>query len=89
MLCNIEKNLTTPYPFNRNVDDTYQITVQLSVWLTEQLVTVGSVTLRFYCIIINSVMTKKSESKVMMILGKKLNANKAMIFTMNTRKVII
>ena len=39
-------------------------------------------------IIINSVMTKKSESKVMMIM-EKLNANKAMIFTINTRKVII
>ena len=24
----IEKNLTTPYPFYRNFDDTYQITVQ-------------------------------------------------------------
>ena len=28
-LCDIEKNLTTPYPFYRNFDDTYQITVQL------------------------------------------------------------
>ena len=28
-LCDIEKNLTNPYPFYRNFDDTYQITVQL------------------------------------------------------------
>ena len=27
-LCNIEKNLTTPYPFYSNFDDTYQISVQ-------------------------------------------------------------
>ena len=28
-LCNIEVNLTTPYPFYSNFDDTYQISVQL------------------------------------------------------------
>ena len=28
-LCNIEVNLTTPYPFYSNYDDTYQISVQL------------------------------------------------------------
>ena len=28
-LCDIEKNLTNPYPFYRNFDDTYQIIVQL------------------------------------------------------------
>ena len=50
-LCNIEQNVITPYPFYSNFDDTnYQMTVHdLSVRLTEQSVTVVSITLRFDC----------------------------------------
>ena len=44
-LCNIEQNLIILYIFYSNFDDTYQI---FGIRLTEQFVTVGSITLRFY-----------------------------------------
>ena len=48
-LCKIEQNLITPYPLHAVLMMLTKYLFNFSVWLTEQSVTVRSVTLRFYC----------------------------------------